>query len=58
MYRCLDDSNRRLSSPIAAGVTLIAVSAVVDIPRHVGVLEVVGIISSMTTGTLEDGIVV
>lgn len=39
-------------------MALIAINAVVDIAGNVVVLEIVGIVSAMTTGTLEDGVVI
>ena len=39
-------------------MTLVTVDAVVDIARHVVVLEVLGVIAAMTSGALEDGVVV
>ena len=39
-------------------VALITVDAVVDIPRHVVVLEIVRIIAAVAAGALEDGIVI
>lgn len=39
-------------------MALVAIDAVVDITRHLVVLEIVGVISSMTAGALEDGVVV
>jgi len=39
-------------------MTLVTVDAVVDIPRHVVVLEIIRVIAAMTSGALEDGVVV
>jgi len=39
-------------------MTLVTVDAVVDIPRHVVVLEILRVIAAMTSGALEDGVVV
>ena len=39
-------------------MTLVTVDAVVDVPRHVVVLEIIRVIAAMTSGALEDGIVV
>ena len=39
-------------------MTLVTVDAVVDIPRHVVMLEVLRVITAMTSGALEDGVVV
>lgn len=39
-------------------MTLVTVDAVVDISRHIVVLEVVRVIASVTSGALEDGVVV
>jgi len=39
-------------------MTLVTVDAVVDIPRHVVVLEVVRVIAAMTSSALEDGVVI
>jgi len=39
-------------------VTLVTVDAVVDIPRHVVVLEIVRVIATMASRALEDGVVV
>ena len=39
-------------------MALIASNAVVDIAGNVIVLEIVGIVSAMATGTLEDGVVI
>jgi len=48
----------RLPPAVAALMTLITVNAVVDIPGHVVVLEIVRIIAAMAASALEDGIVV
>lgn len=47
-----------LSSALACGMALIAVDAVVDVARHAFVLEIVGIISAMTSSALEDRVVI
>ena len=39
-------------------MALVAINTVVDIPGHVVMLEIVGVVSTMTTGALEYGIVV
>ena len=48
----------RLSATSAAGVTLITVDAVVDIPVHIRVLEISRIIAAMTARALEHGVVI
>lgn len=47
-----------LSSALASLVALVTIDAVVDIARHLIVLEIVGIISAMASGALEDGVVI
>lgn len=39
-------------------MTLITVNAVVDIPRHIVVLEIVRVVIAVASGALEDGIVI
>ena len=39
-------------------MTLVAINAVVDVSRHLIMLEVVGIVSAVTPRALEDGVVV
>lgn len=39
-------------------MTLVTVDAVVDIPRHVVVLEIVRVIATMASRALEDGVIV
>lgn len=39
-------------------MALVTIDAVVDIARHLIVLEIVGIISTMASGALEDGVVI
>ena len=39
-------------------MTLVTVDAVVDIPRHVVVLEIVRVIAAMASRALEDGVIV
>lgn len=46
-----------LSAAHAALVTLVAVNAVVHVPAHVIVLEVVGVVAAMAARTLENGVV-
>lgn len=48
----------RLSATSAAGVTLITVDAVVDISRHVVVVEVIRVVAAMTARALEHGVVI
>jgi len=48
----------RLSATSAAGVTLITVDAVVDISRHVVVLEIIRVVAAMTAGALKHGVVI
>ena len=47
-----------LSPALSARVTLITINAVVDVPRHVVVLELVRIIAAMATSALENRVVV
>ena len=47
-----------LSSALPALVALVAVNAVVDIARHLIVLEIIRIISAMASGALEYGVVI
>ncbi len=49
---------KHLATSLAAGVALIAIDAVVDVPRNVVVLEIVGVIAAMASRALEDGVVV
>lgn len=42
------------SAAVTALVTLVTVDAVVDISRHVLVVEVVGVIAAVATGALEN----
>lgn len=39
-------------------MTLVTVDAVVHIPRHIVVLEVLRVVAAMTAGALEDGVVI
>jgi hypothetical protein len=39
-------------------MALVAVDAVVDIPRHILVVEVGGVVATVTAGALEDGVVI
>ena len=39
-------------------MALIAIDTVVDIPGHVVVLEIVGVVSAVASGALKDGVVV
>jgi hypothetical protein len=48
----------RLSATLSSLVTLIAVDAVVDISRHVVVLEIIRVVATMAAGALEHGVVV
>jgi len=48
----------RLSATSTGGVTLITVDAVVDIPVHVGMLEIVCVIATMASGALEDRVII
>jgi hypothetical protein len=45
-------------STASALVALITINAVVDISRHIVVLEIIRVIAAMATGALEDGVVV
>lgn len=47
-----------LSTALAALVTLVTVDAVVDIPWHVVVLEIVRVVAAMASCALEDGVAV
>lgn len=51
-----------IASPLSAAlpilVALIAINAVVDIARHLVMLEIVRVISAMTSGALEDGVII
>ena len=49
---------RALSSALSTLVTLVAIDAVVDVARHLIMLEIVRIISPMASGALEDGVVI
>ncbi len=50
-------AKRRLSAATAL-MALVAVDAVVDIPRHILVVEVGGVVATVTAGALEDGVVI
>ena len=39
-------------------VALVTINAVVDIPRHIVVLEIVRVVAAMATRALEDGVVI
>lgn len=47
-----------LSPALSVLVTLVAINAVVDISRHLIVLEIVRVVSAMTSGALEHGVVI
>lgn len=52
-------SNRvRLSAALPALMALVAIGAVVNVPRHVVVLEVVCVVTAVASGALEDGVVI
>ena len=51
-------SGDSLLSAAAARMALVTVDAVVHIPVHVVVLEIIRVIAAMTSGALEDGVVV
>ncbi len=53
-----DPKDACLSAALTARVALVTIGAVVDVPRHVVVLEVVGVVAAMASGALEDGVVV
>ena len=55
---CASKKPNRLSAAVAILVTLITIDAVVDVSRHVLVLEVVCVVAAMAPGALEDGVVV
>ena len=54
----MSNCRAKLSAALSARVTLIAIDAVVDVARHVVVLEVCWVVIPVTAGALEHGVVI